>query len=115
MNKRSIFLLTCLSILIVGISPIYAISFSDIDSHWAKDVIMRMTDKKVMNGFEDGTFRPNDNITREQFAKLLVESLNLKNSNDNIKFEDVEDGRWSQKYINVASRYLENEENNFPR
>ena len=61
---------------------------------------------------EDGTFRPDERITREQFAKILVESLDLEEKSSSVEFLDVENGRWSEKYIETASKYLTGYTNN---
>lgn len=48
---------------------------NDYENHWAKSAIMKWKDKGVINGFEDGTFRPNEAVTNAQFAKILVDLL----------------------------------------
>ena len=49
--------------------------FSDISDHWARYNIKTAYDKKIINGFTDGTFRPNDNVTYEQALKMVVCTL----------------------------------------
>ena len=96
----------------LGTLSFAATTFSDIEGHWAKTVVEEMAAKGVLNGFEDGTFRPDESVTREQFAKILVETLKLTERTTNIKFVDVEEDRWSKDYIYRASRYLTGYENN---
>ena len=48
-----------------------AASFPDASDHWATGAIDYMAGKKVLNGFEDGTFRPEESVTRVQFIKML--------------------------------------------
>ena len=96
----------------VGTLSFATTTFSDLEGHWAKNVVIEMAEKGVLNGFEDGTFKPNDSVTREQFAKILVETLKLTEKTTNIKFVDVEDARWSKNYIYIASKYLTGYENN---
>jgi len=50
--------------------------FPDISTHWAKEYINRSAWKGWVNGFEDGTFRPDDNITRAQAVTLINRVLN---------------------------------------
>ncbi|MCI5604277.1 MAG: S-layer homology domain-containing protein, partial [Clostridia bacterium] len=45
--------------------------FTDIEGHWAKSDIEKAADKKVVSGFEDGTFRPDDGVTRAQLCSIL--------------------------------------------
>lgn len=52
-----------------------ATSFTDISDHWAKSNIQIAADKKIVNGFEDNTFRPDENVTYEQAIKMMVCTL----------------------------------------
>ena len=45
--------------------------FSDVSGHWAEKSILRWMDEDVIHGYPDGTFRPNDKITRAEFATVL--------------------------------------------
>jgi len=82
-------------------------AFTDINSeHWAYEKVKLMQEKEIISGFEDGTFRPDTSVTREQFASILVKTLGLTNIYANIEFEDVEGHRWSKDAIKIASPYL---------
>lgn len=70
--------------------------------HWAYDTIMKLADAKVIGGFPDGTYKPEESVTREQFVKLLVEALKLEKVNRQT-FDDI-NGIWSQIYIETAAR-----------
>lgn len=50
----------------------HAISFNDIKKHWAQDAIELMASKYVANGMPSGKFIPEGNITRAEFAAMLV-------------------------------------------
>ncbi|MEK5233564.1 S-layer homology domain-containing protein [Lysinibacillus sp. FSL K6-0232] len=65
-----------------------AISFTDIESHWAKEYIQKAAATGIMNGYPDGTFRPNHNITRVQAAAILVRSLGLT-TQEQAPFTDI--------------------------
>ena len=80
----------------------YDKSFDDIENHWSKDYVKSMVAKHVIDGFEDGTYRPEDKLTRAQFAKLLVEALELDMAVDKGNFEDVGAGHWAKDYIETA-------------
>lgn len=49
-----------------------SIQFSDIDSHWAKPYVLVAASRGIVNGFEDGTFKPDENVTYEQAVKMIV-------------------------------------------
>ncbi len=76
--------------------------YSDVPAnHWASEAVNALSEKKVINGFEDGSFRPDDSVTREQFVKMLVEAFTLTGSG-NAAFSDVASDRWSYSVINTA-------------
>lgn len=45
--------------------------FSDIEDHWARDYINKAAEAAIINGYSDGTFRPNQNITRAQAMAIF--------------------------------------------
>lgn len=57
----------------------YHDTFSDVDStHWASDIIQTAYDNGIINGFEDGTFRPDDDVTYEQAIKMIMCAINYE-------------------------------------
>ncbi len=103
--KKSL-LIVLIVVLILGVTTVFGASFSDIDGHWAENVIEEMSKEGILNGFEDGTFKPNERITREQFAKILVESLKVESKNTDGNYVDIENDRWSRDYINRAKDFM---------
>lgn len=63
-------------------------SFSDIDSHWGKDFIEQAVKEGIFQGYPDGTFKPNLNLTRAQTASLIVRSRGLM-SDEPAPFTDI--------------------------
>ncbi len=91
-------------------------ALSDVEGHENQEAIERLNDLEIVEGYEDGTVNPDGEITRAEFAVLLVRALGLENSADAAKgdtqFTDVtvEAGyEWASGAINVASRlgYIE--------
>lgn len=77
--------------------------FRDVsDSHWAKSFITTLSELGVISGFEDGSFRPNDAVTREQFVKMIVEMFKLENNGEMKNFADVSVSHWAKNYIEAA-------------
>lgn len=54
--------------------------FTDIDSYWGADYVDFLYSAGITTGFSDGTFRPNQNISRAQFAMMLYRYLGLEES-----------------------------------
>lgn len=67
--------------------------FTDIGGHWAEDIIISWADRDVVHGYEDNTFRPDNFITRAEFATVIVNLLNLTEKAE-ISFADVKEGDW---------------------
>lgn len=73
-------------------------SFHDVSSsHWAWHDIQAVQAAGYMTGFEDGSFRPNEAVTREQLAVMLARVLELSTSSSSVSgpFADVHASRWS--------------------
>jgi len=80
------------------------ISFHDIAGHWAESVIMEAVEQGIVNGYEDGSFRPERQVTRAEFSVMLVRALNLElPSEAQTSFADngsIPD--WARAYIAAA-------------
>lgn len=58
------------------IPDVFTKSFIDIKpTHWAYEYIMTLAEEEVVNGYNDGTFGPNKNATRGEFAKIVYNSM----------------------------------------
>ncbi|MGO4495040.1 chondroitinase-B domain-containing protein [Paenibacillus sp. 2RAB27] len=66
-------------------------SFVDVPKHWASEVISRAAAKGIVNGYADGSFKPDEPMTRMQFAAMLVRALGLKAETSATKFADGAD------------------------
>ncbi len=65
-------------------------NFSDVTATNAHfNAIQSLAERGVINGYEDGTYRPNVVLTRAQAAKILAEVLNLDTTDTKTKFKDV--------------------------
>jgi len=83
----------------IGDSGTYKSSFSDVvEGIWYYDAVAYLEHYKVLAGYPDGTFKPNDFISRAEFAKVaaLFESLSTTVTNT---FPDVQDSHWAASYI----------------
>ena len=76
----------------------------DIEGHWAEQYINSLVGKKIISGYEDNTYRPENLITRAEAAVLIVKMLGLDISeNKNLDFDDnstIPD--WAVGYIKTA-------------
>ncbi len=77
-----------------------AASFSDIAGHWAESEIQYGVDNGMINGYNDGTFKPNNTVSRAEFVKMLTASI-CKNLNIEISAQE-EGEHWVSRYYNFA-------------
>lgn len=87
----SIIFAVILSVFIPTAAVEAAPTFKDVPKNfWAAKQIYRFADSKVINGYEDGTFRPNQNITRAQAAVILANVLGLDTKNPPaVNYKDI--------------------------
>ncbi|CEN87668.1 IdeS/Mac family cysteine endopeptidase [Paraclostridium sordellii] len=87
-------------------TPIYAYAnpnLKDIYGHWAKKEINQFISSGYVNGYEDGTFRPDNSITRAEFVKLVNKYFGFNNKED-IKFSDINTNDWYYNDICIANK-----------
>lgn len=78
-------------------------TFTDLDSvEWAYDSIMKLYNAGVISAADDNKFRPDDNITREEFVKLVVCAFLEDTEASNYKFADAEADGWYNEYLAKA-------------
>ena len=76
--------------------------FSDVnEGDWYNNAVSTMVQAGILNGYSDGTFRPNANITRGEFATIAARFLSNPYSTKD-RFYDTE-GHWAEVYINRAA------------
>lgn len=75
----------------------------DISGHWAKDSILKLTNAGVVSGYPDGTFKPNNTVTRAEFTVMLVKALNLE-TRVGKTFNDT-NSHWAKDSISTAAAH----------
>lgn len=76
---------------------------SDIKKHWAKAEIQELVDRKIMGGYGNETYLPNNNITRAEFTQLVLKSLNIETTSSTRSFKDVQKGNWFYHSVMTAA------------
>lgn len=105
-----------------------AAGMTDVRGHWAEQTINQMVQQGLLDGFPDGTFRPDDSVTADQFVKIVLLAFTdkypngerkwkpsflqtLSASNQSILQQDYRDftfkpntvGYWAKPYLDLAS------------
>ncbi|UKS25922.1 S-layer homology domain-containing protein [Paenibacillus sp. HWE-109] len=78
------------------------VKFRDTASHWADSTVSIFVKLGVVNGYADGSFRPNASITRAEFATILAKVFNLTTSGSGNKLSDAS-GHWAESSINALT------------
>ena len=77
---------------------------NDIRGHWAEDFIRTLASQEIIAGFPDGTFRPDQRVTRAQFASILNNAFNQPSQRQAIRFVDVPRNYWAITQIERTYR-----------
>ena len=81
------------------------LSSGDINSNnlmLEKDIIEVLASKDIVEDADKDNFKPNDNITRAEFCKMIISALDVDAKDNGIKFEDVDGEEWYFEFINSA-------------
>ena len=82
-----------------------AFAYPDVTpEHWAAKQIEILTEKGVIVGYPDGTFKPDDNVSRAEFASMAIKALGQEHTTiaQPVKFNDIEPGFWAYDAIQKA-------------
>ncbi len=107
--KRIISLILALTFVLT--MAVSAHPFNDVKGHWAEAEIEKGYTNNMINGDGDGTFRPDDTITRGEFLKMVValvcEKMSIVNKEEMTVPDDLGDGtHWASKYHTFARAFL---------
>ncbi len=104
MKKKVLSVLLTLALLLPTVLTAFAAGFSDVASNmWAYKAIDYMTGKKIVNGYPDGTFKPDNEVTRAEFVKMLDETFGLTELGT-ISYSDASSGAWYYDYFRKAQK-----------
>ena len=82
-----------------------AFSYPDVTpDYWAAPQIKELTEKGVIVGYPDGTFKPDANVSRAEFASMAIKALGQEHTTiaQPVNFNDIEPGFWAYDSIQKA-------------
>ena len=97
-------ILLTLAVFMFTVTNAYAF-FSDMtESHWAYKQIKDLSEQSIVIGYPDGTFKPDDNVTRAEFASMAIKALGQEHANviQKINFVDIDQDYWAYDAIEKA-------------
>ncbi|MEK3791345.1 fibronectin type III domain-containing protein [Paenibacillus sp. FSL R7-0204] len=83
----------------------HPLEFSDVAKHWAKKAVNDMGSRMIVSGIGNEQFGPDQDITRAEFAAIIVRGLGLQLENGATSFSDVKTSDWYSGMINTAYAY----------
>lgn len=79
------------------------VSFVDLQTdHWSYKAVSSLSASGIISGYQDGSFLPDNSITRAEFAKLMTTAFKFTGSKEK-RFSDVDDNAWYSDFVNVAA------------
>ncbi len=107
MKKFLSFLLVATMAISMAIPVAFATDFTDVsESYQYYDAVQSLVGRGVINGYEDGSFKPEATITRAEFAKMVIYAIGLGNITQDTTLEtgfpDVSSNHWAAGVIKTA-------------
>lgn len=94
-------LLLSLLLALVFSAEAHAVAYSDLQNHWANDAIQALTAKGVLNGYPDGSFKPDQAVTRAELSKIIAKTFAYAAGNTK-SFPDTQ-SNWAKSFINAVA------------
>jgi parallel beta-helix repeat protein len=79
-------------------------TFADVQGHWAQGYIQALAARNIITGFPDGTFKPNEPVTRAQFAAIILKAFAPAETKPGRTFSDVRSNYWAATAIQTSVR-----------
>lgn len=83
------------------VEPVQLVKLTDIAGHWAQNSIEQLVISGAVGGYPDGTFKPNNAITRAEFVTILAKAFKLENKDSKIFADSA--SHWAKDYIACAA------------
>jgi len=88
------------------VTPSFA-AFSDVDStHWAYSAITKMEEANILSGYNDGSFKPSNNITLAEFAAIFTKIFEIPADSSSNYFIDIPTSHWAKSYVEAVREYI---------
>lgn len=78
-----------------------SIKYTDIKGHWAEDMILKATEKGIVDGFPDGTFRPDAFVTGDQFLAMFFRAFSESYTDNNGQKKRRFDQKWIEEMFHA--------------
>ncbi|MBN2899306.1 MAG: S-layer homology domain-containing protein, partial [Clostridia bacterium] len=107
--KRHMALLLCVLMMLTNAMPAFSniASLTDVEEHWAKDMIQSAIESGLITGYADGSFKPDNTISRAEFFTLVNRAYQFTKTTKT-QYTDVPENAWYTKEIEkgAAAGYI---------
>ena len=109
--KKSIAIIISVVMIFASLSSLAtAASVSDITGHWSEEFVQPLVEKGIIKGYEDGTFKPDNSISRAEFCTIISKALVEIGIIDSLVepkgvFKDVAKDAWYAEFVETAAEY----------
>ena len=105
MKKKLLQLLVMAVLFTLSLNQAFSMEYSDLkQTHWAYPQIKELTDESILVGYPDGTFHPDENVTRAEFSTMVIKTVGQENAEikETINFDDIDKTFWAWNMIQRA-------------
>lgn len=87
------------------IIPSTCYAYSDVSDYNLNEKLRILSEMSIINGYEDETFRPYNNITRAEFTKIIMSTIRVDSSFVGEGVFNDTFGHWAEEYISLAKHF----------
>lgn len=105
-KKITIFIVLTFLLQNICFAADYPQRFYDVPKgYWAFEQIAELVNRGAISGYEDGSFKPDDIVTRAEWATIMIKAANKNLGDDVPSFTDMS-GHWANPYVNASKQYM---------
>lgn len=97
---KKIIIICTVVLIFLNCNAVFGTEFHDVTGTKYENAVDYIVEKGIINGFDNNTYMPYQNVTRAQMAKIIVKAINYENNVDiKSKFTDILDSHWAKQYV----------------
>ncbi len=96
-GKVAVSVLLCSAMVLTGFMTSFAASYTDMGKHWAESYVKNIKDKQIISGYEDGSFKPDNSVSRLEAIIMISKLFNIEQIN---QVYSAKKDVWESKLIN---------------
>ncbi len=102
MKRKGTIVVLVLAVLMLSTTAFAASQFEDLEGHWAEHQVREWIDEGLAEGYPDGTFRPDESVTRAEFVTWINRAFETPAAATGADFTDVPETAWFYDDVSAA-------------